>query len=219
MSYSEIQKSVPVPKSTISLWLKRIKLTGEQKKKLKERQVEAIRAGSQKKISQLAKRIEEVQKISAKNIRKISRRELWLMGIVLYWRERSVYDLRKGVRFTSSDPYLIKFFLQWLKDVGRIEDGELQFDIFIPQNKPLIGKDKRDFIDELVAYWMKATKFPKEYFPRIYFQKVRRRRSKRKVFGRSKWGMLRVRVRASSMLARQISGWIKGIKSYYWEES
>ena len=66
------------------------------------------------------KEIAEIKKTSAKDIQEITKKELWLMGIVLYWRERLLSgnenDLRKGVKFSSSDPYLIKLFLKWLFD-------------------------------------------------------------------------------------------------------
>ncbi|MEK6884288.1 MAG: hypothetical protein AABY22_31950, partial [Nanoarchaeota archaeon] len=60
-----------------------------------------------------AQKIEEIKNSSAEDLKEISKRELWLMGIMLYWRERFLHgnenDLRKGVRFTSSDPNIIKF--------------------------------------------------------------------------------------------------------------
>ncbi len=76
---------------------------------------------------------------NAKDLKEISKRELWLMGVMLYWRERFLHnnesDLRKGVRFTSSDPNLINFFLRWLQDIGGLQKEELGLDIFIGQNK------------------------------------------------------------------------------------
>lgn len=210
-SYSQIQKEIYVPKATLSKWLKRIKLTEAQARVLKERQARAAKIGSEKKMLRTTQAIEEIKKQSAGEISKISKRELWLMGIVLYWRERlsndNENDLRKGVRFTSSDPYLIKLFLKWLKDAGHIKDEEINFDIFA-------GDDKRDIIKEIVNYWSEITGLPKEIFLRFYFQKTRPRKrgvKKRRISEGARFGLLRIRVRASSMLARQITGWINGI--------
>ncbi len=234
-SYSEIQKSTSVPKSTLAYWLKGLELTDEQAEKLKEKRIQAMRAGAQKKILRTAELIEEMKNSSAKDIDKISKRELWFMGIVLYWRERFLNgnesDLRKGVRFTSSDPYLVKLFLKWLREVGSIGDEEIGFDIFI-------GEDKKDFLDKAIDHWSSVTGFPKNNFSHIYFQKNNAKnnysqkndarnkkeetKSKRKTGRRNSkrtfFGLLRIRVKASSMLARQIAGWIRGIRQYYWTE-
>lgn len=210
-SYSEIKKSIFVPKSTLSSWLKKLKLTEEQKEKLKKKRLEAAKAGSAKKMLKTKQAIEEIKNSSAKDILKISNRELWLIGIVLYWKERlslnNINDLRKGVQFTNADPHLVKIFLKWLRDIGRIKDKEIMFDIFAKE-------EKKNVINELIEYWSKVTNFPKECFSRTYFQKIRSKKrgvKKRIISKRADFGMLRIRVSASSMLARQIAGWVKGV--------
>lgn len=192
-SYSEIKKFCPVPKSTLSYWFRDIKLSESQLSRLKKKRIEAAQRGSKAKILKISRTIEEIQKTAAKDVGKISKRELWLMGIVLYWRERLLNkndsDLKKGVRFTSSDPYLIKFFIKWLVDIGGIKNEEINFDIYI-------GKDKQDLLNEATSYWADITGFSKSNFSRYY------------VLKKSKRSLLRIRVKASSMLARQISGWV-----------
>ncbi len=213
-SYSEIKKFCPVPKSTLSYWFRDIKLSEPQLARLKKKRIEAAQRGTKAKILKTSKTIEEIQKSSAKDIGKISKRELWLMGVVLYWRERLLNkndsDLKKGVRFTSSDPHLIKLFLKWLGDVGGIKNEEINFDIYI-------GKDKRSSLGNFVDYWANVTGFPKSNFSRYYLQKVKTKKPKR-ANKKAIYGLLRIRVKASSMLARQISGWVKGIKKYYWDD-
>ena len=195
-SYSEIQKFCPVSKSTLSYWFRSIKLSEPQLARLKKKRVEANQRGAKTKSLKTSKAIEEIQKNSIRDVGKISKRELWLMGIVLYWRERLLNkndsDLKKGVRFTSSDPDIIKLFLKWLEDAGGIKREEISFDIFI-------GKDKPDLLNEMVNYWADTTGFSKSNFSRYYILK------------RSKRSLLRIRVKSSSMLARQISGWVSGI--------
>lgn len=237
-SYSEIANSIHVPKSTVAYWVRKVKVDPEHIKKLKERRTNAARKNSAKRILKINKEIEEIKNSSAKDIDKISKRELWLMGIILYWRERLLSghenDLRHGVRFSSSDPYLINFFLKWLQDVGGIKNEEIYFDIFLT-------KDKRHSIQavkDAILYWSKKTNFPRDYFLKhIYFQRNRLKltevikgknekilskqsnkdhKAKIKKYKISQFGFLRIRVRASSMLARQISGWIRGIRKYYW---
>ena len=217
LSYSEIENRIHIPRSTLSFWLKKIKLSEEQKKKLNLVQREALKRGLAKRILKNQKAVEEIRKSSASNIKKISDKELWLMGITLYWRERLLSgnenDLRKGVKFTSSDPYLIKLFLKWLQNIGRIKDEEIAFDLFINKQQSRPAK-------EIIEYWSDVTDCGKDKFAKIYWLKSHKKTGnkggKREVKNKTKYGLLRIRVRASSMLARQINGWVRGIIRYYW---
>ena len=194
LSYSEIENRLHVPKSTVSYWLKNIKLTPEQAKKLNDKRTEVAKANSLKKTVKTSKLIEEIKNSSAQDIKEISKKELWLMGVILYWKNGNQSDLRKGVYFSSADPGMIKLFLKWLKEVGGIKDEEVKFNIFLAKNKKIS-------VESVVAYWSKVTRFPNTYF-NIYCQKRG-----------SQNGFLRIKVVQSSMLARQIAGWIEGIKN------
>ena len=188
-SYTEIQGAVKIPKSTLSTWLKNIKLSESEEQRLEQKRLEARKRGTKTRTAKTSEIIAKIKSDSAKAIGKISKRELWLMGIVMYWKNKS--DLKKGVSFSSSDPDQIELFLKWLKEIGGIKDQEVLFDIFI-------GKDQKSSINETVKHWSKVTRFPADWFSRVYYYK-------------SKSNFLRVRVKASSMLARQIAGWVEGI--------
>ncbi|MEX2090746.1 MAG: hypothetical protein WD989_01270 [Candidatus Paceibacterota bacterium] len=216
LSYSDIQNSINVPRSTVAYWLKGIELSDEQAEKLKAKRSQVAKSNVGKRVSRILGEIEEIKKSSAKEIGGITKRELWLMGIMLYWRERFLLgndsDLRKGVRFTSSDPDLIKLFLKWLLEIGKIQDEEIKFDIFV-------SKDKKGSLDKIKNHWSVVTGFSRGHFSHIYFYKSaksgrRNSKDRNRVTSakRSEFGLLRIRVRASSMLARQIAGWIEGIK-------
>lgn len=201
-SYTEIQKFVSVPKATLSYWFKDIKLSEAQLVRLQKKRDEAIQQGAQVRSKRVSEAIEKIEKTSAKDIEDITKRELWLMGIILYWRERvSDRDVKKGVKFTSSDPYLIKLFLKWLMEVGQLGETDVLCDI-------LVDDDKK----KAISYWSEVTGFPQAVFTRIYIQKTKKKRKKRQV-KKAEFGLLRIRVKASSMLARQLSGWIKAIQS------
>lgn len=208
LSYSEIRSRINVPKSTISYWLKNLKLTPEQVKKLNDKRVEIAKTNALKKIARTSKLIEEIKNSSSRDIKEISKKELWLMGIILYWKNGSENDLKKGIHFSSSDPHMIKLFLKWLKEVGRIKDGEIKFEIFLKNNR----RDKNDFKEKAANYWSEVSGFPKTDFKKNYLQKTNTGMRNRKKSGPG-YGFLRVKVVKSSMLARQIAGWIEGIKN------
>jgi len=201
-SYSEIANSIHVPKSTVVYWVGRLKLNPEQKKKLAEKQSLIARQNSEKRILKTSKLIQEIKLSAKKDIGKVSKREFWLMGVMLYWRERfNSNDLRKGVRFSSSNPDLIKLFLKWLKEIGKIENEEIKFDVFIPNTK-------RSITQKVIGHWSEVVSSPVDTFTHIYYQRVKKLKYPKK----DSFGFLRIRVRSSSMLARQIAGWIEGIK-------
>lgn len=200
-SYSEIENRIHVPKSTLSYWLKNIKLTLEQVQKLNDKRTAIAKANALKKILRTSRVTEDVKNSSVQDIQKISKRELWLIGIMLYWKNGNKSDLKKGVHFSSADPCMTKLFLKWLREIGGIQDEEIKFDIFITIHQG----NKKSSTDETIHHWSKVTGFSKSRFSHIYFQKGNNKK-------KSKLGFLRVRVAQSSMLARQITGWIEGLK-------
>lgn len=216
-SYSEIGNFVSVPKSTLGAWLKKIKLTPLERERIRQKRIFGSRRGGEQKIIHTRERIEKIQKNSEQQVKEISERELWLLGIMLYWRERfqkeqneGGRDLRKGVHLTSSDPSLIRLFLRWLFRIGHLRKEEIYFDIFL---QGISDEEQKQILD----YWARITGYPPSVFTHIYIQKKYRpkrgvKNRPRKKGGLSKFGILRIRVKASSMLARQISGWISGIK-------
>lgn len=199
-SYSEIQKFVSVPKATLNLWLNDIKLSDAQLERLVKKRAEASIVGVKRRTENVLKAIEEIQTSAAKEIGKISKRELWLMGVMLYWKNRNQGDVRKGVRFVSSDPDLVNIFIKWLKEVGQLSEEEILFDILA---RPERSKDRKLRQEKVINFWSETTGFSRGHFSRIY-----------KHNNRAENGILQIRVRSSSMLARQLSGWIKGIQEF-----
>src|SRR3989344_7141328 len=84
-SYVEILKSVPVAKSTLSLWLRSVGLSKKQKQRLTEKKLSSMQRGWTKWRNQRIDLTEKIKKSARRDVRKISERELWLIGIALYW--------------------------------------------------------------------------------------------------------------------------------------
>lgn len=197
-SYSEIQNFVSVSKATLSYWFRELKLSEPQLARLQKKRSEAARAGTQKRSENVSRTIEHIEMAAATDIGKFSKRELWLMGVILYWRNYNLNDVKKGVSFSSSDPYLVRLFLKWLKDVGQLSDKEITFDIFVAAK----GKaNSKKIISESIEFWANCVGAHVDNFKHIYPLRQG-----------PPHGILRLRVKASSMLARQLSGWIKGIQ-------
>ena len=187
-SYRQIETSISIPKSTIAYWVRSVPLTEIQLQKLKDNRSRSARENARKKKSKIAQRMDEIQNASVRDIRQISKRELWLMGIILYWKSLGANtDLKKGILFTSSNPDIVKFFLGWLRNVGDIKRDELKFYIL----------SRRKTVEQ-IKHWAEILQYPEEQFRDYPHQ--------------SKKSLLQIRVKSSSLLVHQIIGWIEGIK-------
>lgn len=206
LSYSEILGKVPVAKSTLSSWLHSVGLSKTQKQRLTEKKLASARKGALVKKMQRLRTTEEIKRKARLSIRRIVKRDLWLMGIVLYWAEgtkEKEYKPGQGVVFSNSDPLMIKLFLKWLDSCVCIDAGAIDFGLYIHENH----KDK---VVEFKKYWSEITGFPRVKFDKIYFKK-HKIKSIRKNRGENYHGLLRIAVRKSSNLNRRIAGWIEGI--------
>ncbi len=205
-SYAEILREVPVAKSTLSLWLRSVGLSKPQKQRLTEKKLAAaIRGGEAKRLQRILK-TQQIQERAIKDVKKISRRELWLIGTVLYWAEGSKEKEGKpgsGVQFTNSDPYMIKIFLIWLNEICEINNENLSVEIYIHENS-------KNRVKSVINYWSNATGLPKRYFSRVYYKK-NKIKTNRKNIGSQYFGLLKIRVKASSSLNRRIAGWVIGV--------
>ena len=214
LSYSEIMSLIPVSKSTLSWWLRDFKIRPEMQKRITDRQLKGIRESAKKRKEARYAAITEIRKSAHKDIKEVSKKELWLMGVALYWamgyREKQ-HRPNIGVRFTNSDPYLIKLFLKWLLEIGKITKKEIAFDIFV-------NESKKNSTSNIIYHWSQVTDFPSYYFSHIYFLKYKSKRTPQEI-NKKDFGLLRIRVKASSILNRQIDGWIRGICRHFWQTS
>src|SRR3989344_1851838 len=89
LSYSEVLKQVPVAKSTLSLWLQDVGLSKKQKQRLTEKKRQSALRGALSRKNWRIKSSKEIIEKAEREIGRLSERELWLIGIALYWAEGS----------------------------------------------------------------------------------------------------------------------------------
>ncbi len=206
LSYSEILRHVPVAKSTLGLWLQSVDLSKKQKQRLTEKKLASAKRGGLAKRSQRLVRVEKIISESEKDIKVLSKRELWLIGVCLYWAEGSKEKEGRpgsGVQFMNHDPLMVKLFLQWLINICKIEKERIGFDIYIHEYR-------KPNIKNVIKFWSSNTGFPIASFGHIYYKK-NKLNPNRKNIGDKYFGGVKVRVTASSELNRKIRGWVSGI--------
>ena len=206
LSYREILKQIPVAKSSLSLWLKSVNLSKSQKQKLTDKKLAGMKRGWESRHKKRVLLTEKIKNEAEKEIPELTKNELWLIGVALYWAEGNKekdYNPGVGVRFSNSDPAMIKFFLSWLIKIVGIEKENIGFDIYIHESC-------RNKMDRVINYWAKQTGFSANRFNHVYFKK-NKIKTKRKNIGENYYGLLRITVKNSSGLNRKISGWVMGI--------
>lgn len=202
LSYNEIRQRVPVSKSTLSLWLRSVGLAKRHIRRLSERQ-----RMSQKKGAYLChqRRVEKVQRIkqqAAAEVHKLNDKEKWLIGICLYWAEGSKEKNKSTpVQFSNSDPHMILLFREWAIKFLKRNPADIIYSLYI--------HEKTAHMDSAIGYWADFLGIEPHTIKVVL--KKHNPSPKRKNIGVQYRGLIRITLRNSTDMNRQISGWIDGI--------
>ncbi|MDO8579749.1 MAG: hypothetical protein Q7R72_02660 [bacterium] len=208
-TYSEIRSEVPVAKSTLSLWFLNVGLADHQKQRITQKRIEGQKRGATARRTQRIKLQQKIWSESEKEIGNLTKRELWLIGVALYWAEGSkekAWGHSTNAKFSNSDPRMIRVFLLWLKTCMNIKERDIWFEIFIHEHK-------RSVISNVIKFWSRELGCSTSLFGKIYFKK-NKILTKRKNTGFLYNGVLRVNIAKSSTTVRMFEGWTRGIDKY-----
>lgn len=204
-SIKKIAEILSVSPGSVSLWCIDIMLSPKQIKNLEKRYKDP-HYGRRLKYLQKKRRIKQLKiirlkKQGVKDIGKLSQRELFLVGVSLYWAEGFKKDSQAG--FASSDPQMINFFLYWLYNCCGYRKEELSLRV-------TANISHKYRVEDIQDHWSNITKIPSSSFQKPYFQRVKWK----KVYENPEeyFGVLRIKVRRSTDFLRKIHGWIQGLK-------
>jgi len=203
-SVKKIAKFLNVSSSSVSLWVRDIKLTPIQIESLRKRQIDPFYGKKLdyylKKKKEFEERVTNIKKQGVREIGKLTKREILLIGIALYWGEGFKKDHLIGL--SSSDINIAKFFIYWLKTCFNISNKDLILRV-------TANISYKDLIIKLEKYWSNNLKIPLNQFSKPYFQKTK---WKKEYENKNDYhGVLRIKVRRSINLLRKIFGFIEGI--------
>lgn len=202
-SYNEICKLLNVPKSTLSNWLKDLPLS----KNIKNKNIVKAKLIWSKNITDFnnkrARRYQieskEIIKKYSNKVPKIDRNILFWIGLSLFWAEGGKRE-KWMVRFTNSDPYMIKIIMRFFREICHVEEKRIRLCIHLHPNI----EDKR-----ARKYWSKITGMPIDSF-----WKSQKHISKSSLGKRPKnrlpYGTLHVII-LDSNLVKKIRGWNLGL--------
>lgn len=211
-SYNEISRLLCIPKSTLSLWFKDIFIPEEAQARIKKRVYDRSITGLIKRninqTKQAEKRAEIARERACSEIDNISKRDLLVIGVALYWAEGYKRPIVRGgktrtyhpVCFTNSDPKLITLFLRFLREICQVSEDRIRANIrmFEHQNEAYVAD-----------FWQKICRIPSTNFGKIY-KGISISSQRKRPHNILPYGTVQIRV-SDTALYHQIMGWIDGL--------
>ncbi|EKD43251.1 MAG: hypothetical protein ACD_72C00390G0002 [uncultured bacterium] len=201
-SYGEILELIKVSKSTLSLWLRNITLTNEQKNKLYKipRQINAYnlaKKNQDKKILITKIILDE----SILEVEKLIDNKLFLAGLMLYWAEGDKAEMIEAVKFTNSDPIMIKLMMRWFREICEVPEEKIRIALNIHE----LHNQK-----EIENYWSKITEIPLSQFNKTFVKPSALTFKRNLLYN----GTCSIRV-SNKNLFRKIKGWKIGFQKKF----
>ncbi len=197
-SINQIAKKLKVSKSSVSVWVKDVKLSHKHILKLKKN---SQSKSSIKKRRESRLRNEQIKRDILINkargeIGCITRRELWVIGTMLYWAEGG--KTQRMVRFSNGDPEMIKVMMRYFMEVCGIPISKIHGYIHIHEHLDFVKAE---------SYWQKISGIPDEQFYKTY--RKSKTKSKRKTLP---YGVMDIYIMDVKLFLK-IKGWTAGVFS------
>lgn len=158
-SYSEIKELLDVGKGTLSVWLRDMPLSEKQLRELRDLNPKRIEKYRETRRRQREARLEEAYKKASQDIGNLSRRELFLAGLYLYWGE-GTKSSKGAVVAANTDPKMIQAFIKWL-EILDVKRGHLKVKLHLYRDM----NPKKEML-----FWSKELRIPLENFRSPYIK-------------------------------------------------
>jgi len=189
----EIAERLGVSKSSVSVWVRDVELTPEQKQGLIAKnpiyngQLRGA-GGNKKKWMVVRKEMQERGRVDARNGGRIH-----LAGCMLYWAEGYKRNNRSTVAFSNSDFAMMRLFLRFLKECFGVKDDDVALSLSCYSDLCSVEDTEKKWLDEL--------SLPKTCLRKTMVDR-RPRCSKRKRNGLLKYGTCKMTVCSVDIMQR-----------------
>ncbi|MFD0355552.1 hypothetical protein ACFVHW_17735 [Streptomyces sp. NPDC127110] len=197
MTYDEIQVELGCSKSSISLWVR--DLPKPERIRTPEEAAAISRRGWERTLERREENRQKTKEAAADEVGRMSDRELFLVGVGLYWAEgqkSKSYARRERVIFVNSDAGMIQLYLAWLRLLD-IEPERLQYRVMIHESANVVAAEH---------YWADQARVDHSRLQRTTLKK-HNPKTVRKNVGEDYRGCLVIGVLDSAELYRRIEGW------------
>ena len=205
LSVNVIAKKIGVSKGSVCLWCGDINLTEKQKETLikhsKDGGEKGRLLGAKHNKEERINRQKAFENKGILEVGSLSKRELFLVGVALYWSEGSKKNRR--VVFANSDPAMVCLFIRWLRRYLCVDMADIYCTVSINQ-------DHQARIQTVENYWSRITGIPLFSFTKPSYKQVKNK----KVYENfnEHFGTLFLKLRKSTNSCYRILGYIEGLK-------
>ncbi|OGI95448.1 hypothetical protein A2917_02715 [Candidatus Nomurabacteria bacterium RIFCSPLOWO2_01_FULL_42_17] len=199
-SINQIVKEAGLTKSSVSLWVRDIILTKEQKKGLSERgrSVESIEKRRLIRLSNEQAKRQIIIDAAKKDFNYISLEHLKLIGIILYLGEGGKTE-RGTARLSNSDPIVIKMMMRFFREICKVPEEKFRGNIHTFAHADVEKTEK---------YWSKIAGISRNQFQKTYIKPSSASLQKRFTLP---FGTFSINI-SDTKLFLTIKGWIERIK-------
>jgi hypothetical protein len=148
LSLGNIARQLKVSKGSVSVWTKNVKLTKEQKSRLKE---DNKCFGNTYSSDHFRQKRLEYQKEGEIILNKFGYE--FLCGCVMYWAEGT--KNKSSVSIINSDPYILKYFVEFLKKFFNVNMNDIKVHCTYYNEAN---------VDDIENYWSSILSLPKKNF-------------------------------------------------------
>lgn len=205
-SIKEIAKLLNVSPASVSEWCRDVVLSDDQIKLLEQHARDPFygkRLNNSLRQKQTAiDKTNNLSKLGQSEVGNLSKRDLFIAGISLYWAEGFKKDSQAGL--ASMDPGMINLYIRWLRECFGYQLDNLSVRVTVN-----ISHEHR--VGEIEKYWSKATGIPLVSFQKPFYQQFKWK----KVYENQNeyYGVLRVKVCKSTDFLRKVNGYIQGLRN------
>jgi len=198
LTYSEILKSLPVSKSSLSLWLHSITLSTNNKARIETLKLAGQKAGAKMRHQNRIDQQNTLIATTQKEISKLIKDPFFTFGLSLYWAEGSKqkpWRLSGNVGFTNSDPQTILIMRMWLHKYSQITEDNTIYRLCIHKSADIkkatkewafiLGVDEQKILLSIKNHETKNGRHPNQEYR----------------------GLVHMRIRKSTWLNRKIALW------------
>jgi len=198
-SIKEISKKLKISKGSISVWVRNVELTTQQKEELSKRGLkkDQIERRRNTRLHNEEEKRNAIVQIAKNEIKDVSLENLFFVGISLYCGEGS--KTRRGiVEFSNSDPNLIQIMVRFFSEICDVKQEKFRGHIHIQKNQN---------IKRAELFWSNISSIPQKQFFKTSQQKSIASKNKRKTLPN---GTFSIYV-CDTKLFLKIHGWMHGL--------
>ncbi len=162
-SIQNIAKKLCVAKSSVSVWVRDVQLTQKQRDVLSVSgfSKDSIEKRRLKRLSNEQAKRDSIMLLAGKDITKISKHELRLIGLCLYWGEGG--KTNHGVaRISNSDPAVIEVMMRFFREICLVDEKKFRGHIHTYSHLNAKVAEK---------YWSEVSGIPQTQFYKSYIKK------------------------------------------------